>query len=331
MMLETTSPRGCSEPGGAHFGSPDKDPAVRLRVLEDAGRHNDPVHHRDPGRHRRDRARAGRVAVRDPPAAREYGHVQEVIVQNFRAKPDTAMRARRRRRARGVPRRRSPPRGSCSARGCASRRRRTSPSRRAGPAAGRRCRRLGRGVSPLTPDHVNPERPWPHLDDLARITAEAGFLLRERLTAHPEYVRRRSPGSTRGCCRTSRAGRRRPAWPSRVGSRPGCPGRSPTPRSRRRSHRPDTSPSTPRAAPVIPQRLRRGLRRLGRDRRPRACDRPACAERSTPTCAPRCATPSSTRRCRTPTPWRSWSATARRSRLCARWPTTCAATPSATT
>jgi FO synthase len=40
------------------------------------------------------------------------------------------------------------------------------------------------GVSPLTPDHVNPERPWPHLADLARLTAEAGFTLRERLTAH---------------------------------------------------------------------------------------------------------------------------------------------------
>ena len=43
------------------------------------------------------------------------------------------------------------------------------------------------GVSPLTPDHVNPERPWPHVQDLARVTADAGFVLRERLTAHPGY------------------------------------------------------------------------------------------------------------------------------------------------
>jgi FO synthase len=49
------------------------------------------------------------------------------------------------------------------------------------------------GVSPLTPDHVNPERPWPHVDDLARLTAAAGFALRERLTAHPEYVLRPDP------------------------------------------------------------------------------------------------------------------------------------------
>jgi FO synthase len=45
------------------------------------------------------------------------------------------------------------------------------------------------GVSPLTPDHVNPERPWPQLDELARLTAAAGFTLRERLTVYPEYVR----------------------------------------------------------------------------------------------------------------------------------------------
>ncbi|MFZ8340972.1 hypothetical protein ACO1LU_14395, partial [Staphylococcus aureus] len=44
------------------------------------------------------------------------------------------------------------------------------------------------GVSPLTADHVNPERPWPHIDDLAEHTAAHGFALRERLTAHPEYV-----------------------------------------------------------------------------------------------------------------------------------------------
>jgi FO synthase len=45
------------------------------------------------------------------------------------------------------------------------------------------------GVSPLTPDHVNPERPWPQIDDLARITGESGFTLKERLTVYPEYVR----------------------------------------------------------------------------------------------------------------------------------------------
>ena len=45
------------------------------------------------------------------------------------------------------------------------------------------------GVSPLTPDHVNPERPWPQIEDLARLTGEGGYTLRERLTAHPHYLR----------------------------------------------------------------------------------------------------------------------------------------------
>ena len=45
------------------------------------------------------------------------------------------------------------------------------------------------GVSPLTPDHVNPERPWPHIDELAKLTAQAGFTLNERLTIYPPYIR----------------------------------------------------------------------------------------------------------------------------------------------
>src|SRR5699024_9577562 len=49
------------------------------------------------------------------------------------------------------------------------------------------------GVSPLTPDHVNPERPWPNIDVLERITAETGYVLAERLTAQPEYVRAGQP------------------------------------------------------------------------------------------------------------------------------------------
>ena len=68
MMLETTAARLFTEPGGPHFGSPDKDPAVRLRVLEDAGPQQRPVHHRHPDRHRRDPGRAGRLDLRDPAA-----------------------------------------------------------------------------------------------------------------------------------------------------------------------------------------------------------------------------------------------------------------------
>lgn len=92
MMLETTATRLWSEPGGPHFGSPDKEPAVRLRVLDDAGRVGVPF------------TTGILIGIGETPAERvdaifairrsmrEYGHLQEVIVQNFRAKPDTAMR-----------------------------------------------------------------------------------------------------------------------------------------------------------------------------------------------------------------------------------------------
>ncbi len=92
MMLETTATRLFSEKGGPHFGSPDKDPAVRLRVLEDAGRSNVPFTTGiliGIGETLAERADSI-FAIRK--VAREYGGIQEVIVQNFRAKPDTKMR-----------------------------------------------------------------------------------------------------------------------------------------------------------------------------------------------------------------------------------------------
>src|SRR5689334_15395494 len=94
MMLETTAERLWSQPGGPHYGSPDKEPAVRLRVLQDAGRVGVPFTTGlliGIGETLAERAES-LFAIRA--AAREYGHIQEVIVQNFRAKPDTAMRAR---------------------------------------------------------------------------------------------------------------------------------------------------------------------------------------------------------------------------------------------
>src|SRR5664279_5068992 len=93
MMLETTSRRLYEDPHGAHFGSPDKDPQVRLRVLEDAGRSNVPFTTGiliGIGETLTDRVESI-FAIRR--VARAYGGVQEVIVQNFRAKPDTAMAA----------------------------------------------------------------------------------------------------------------------------------------------------------------------------------------------------------------------------------------------
>jgi FO synthase len=187
MMLETTATRLFSERGGPHYGSPDKDPAVRLRVLEDAGRSNVPfttgiligIGETLP-------ERADSVfAIRR--VAREYGGIQEVIVQNFRAKPDTHMMS--------VP---DAPLDELAATIAVTRlllgpkARIQAPPNLIGSQYGQMIAAgiddWG-GVSPLTPDHVNPERPWPVIDSLAAFTAEAGFTLRERLTIYPPYIR----------------------------------------------------------------------------------------------------------------------------------------------
>ncbi|MFD0594451.1 bifunctional FO biosynthesis protein CofGH [Catellatospora coxensis] len=187
MMLETTATRLWSEPGGPHYGSPDKEPAVRLRVLADAGRVGVPFTTGiliGIGETHAERVDAIFEMRR---SAREYGHLQEIIVQNFRAKPDTAMR--------------STPDASVLdlAATVAVTRLLTGPGMRiqAPPnlidASFELLVKAGiddwGGVSPLTPDHVNPERPWPHLDELAALTEAAGFELRERLTVYPGYVR----------------------------------------------------------------------------------------------------------------------------------------------
>ncbi|MFI7606585.1 bifunctional FO biosynthesis protein CofGH [Micromonospora sp. NPDC049366] len=191
MMLETTATRLWSEPGGPHFGSPDKEPAVRLRVLDDAGRVGVPFTTGiliGIGETHAERVDAIFAMRR---AQREYGHLQEVIVQNFRAKPDTAMR--------GMPDAELHDLAAtvAVARVLLGPRARIQAPPNLIEGEYDLLLRAGiddwGGVSPLTPDHVNPERPWPHLDDLARRTAEAGFTLRERLTVYPEYVRAGDP------------------------------------------------------------------------------------------------------------------------------------------
>ncbi|MHB1876939.1 MAG: bifunctional FO biosynthesis protein CofGH, partial [Streptosporangiaceae bacterium] len=119
--------------------------------------------------------------------AREYGGIQEVIVQNFRAKPDTKMR--------GVP---DADLADLAATIAVTRLVLGPRMRIQAPPnlIGDEYRLIldagiddWGGVSPLTPDHVNPERPWPQVDDLAARTATAGFDLRERLTIYPDYIR----------------------------------------------------------------------------------------------------------------------------------------------
>ena len=192
LMLEQSAVRLWSEPGGPHFGSPDKDPAVRLRVLADAGRRAVPFTTGvlvGIGETWRERAQSVLDIRR---VAREHGHVQEVIVQNFRAKPDTAMRHED-----DLPLEEYLAAVATARLLLGPRMRVQAPPNLTDPHEVPLLLRAGvddwGGVSPLTPDHVNPERPWPHVDDLARLTAEAGFTLRERLTVHPEYVLRPDP------------------------------------------------------------------------------------------------------------------------------------------
>ena len=188
MMLETTSKRLYVEPGGAHYGSPDKDPEVRLRVLEDAGRSNVPFTSGlliGIGETLAERADSIFALRR---IARQYGGIQEVIIQGFRVKPDTAMRNEG-----DVPLDEWLSAIAVTRLVLGSRARVQAPPNLVDLDECRLLLAAGvddfGGVSPLTPDHVNPERPWPQLDDLARVSAEAGFTLTERLTAHPEYLR----------------------------------------------------------------------------------------------------------------------------------------------
>lgn len=187
MMLETTSRRLFETRGLAHYGSPDKDPAIRLRTLTDAGRLSIPfttgllVGIGETLPERADTLHAIRKVHK------EFGHVQEVIVQNFRAKDRTAMAAAPdadvdeflatvavARLVLGPDMRIQAPPNLVSPGECLA-------------LLGAGVDDWG-GVSPVTPDHVNPERPWPALDDLAAVTEQAGFDLVQRLTAQPKYV-----------------------------------------------------------------------------------------------------------------------------------------------
>ncbi len=191
LMLETSSDR-LTDPGMAHAGSPDKVPAVRLRTIEDAGRLAIPFTTGilvGIGERPHERAES-LVAIRD--LHHRYGHIQEVIVQNFRAKPGTVMRhapepqEQEYLAAVATTRVVFGPHMSVQV-----------PPNLSDAPARRRLLDAGiddwGGVSPLTPDHVNPERPWPAIEALAATTRETGKELRERLALHPRYALRPDP------------------------------------------------------------------------------------------------------------------------------------------
>jgi FO synthase len=185
LMLETASNR-LSERGGPHFGSPDKVPAKRLATLRTAGELRIPMTTGlliGIGETRRERIES-LLALRE--IHETHGHLQELIIQNFRAKPGTKMAdapepaMEEQLWTVAVTRLLFGPRMSIQA----------PPNLQ--PDGLAHLVRAGindwGGVSPVTPDHVNPEAPWPHLADLAHATNAAGRDLIERLALVPAYA-----------------------------------------------------------------------------------------------------------------------------------------------
>ncbi len=184
IMLESVAERLC-EPGGPHEHAPDKRPATRLAMIRKAGQLQIPFTSGiliGIGETTHERVEA-LLALRD--LHEQFGHIQEVIVQNFRAKPDTPM-------------------GEAGEPGlidlmsaCAITRLVFGPAMNIqappnlsadyGPLLVSGINDWG-GISPVTPDYINPEAPWPDLGQLALLCADAGYELRERLTIYPEYV-----------------------------------------------------------------------------------------------------------------------------------------------
>ncbi len=185
IMLESASPRLC-EKGMPHYGSPDKQPAVRLKTIELAGAAAVPFTSGiliGIGETRRERIES-LLALRD--LHERYGHIQEIIIQNFRAKPETLMA--------GAP---EPDLEDllwtlAVARMIFGAKMSIQAPPNLSPGVLPQLVAAGindwGGVSPLTPDHVNPEAPWPHLDRLARETELAGKFLDQRLTIYPTFV-----------------------------------------------------------------------------------------------------------------------------------------------
>jgi FO synthase len=184
LMLESTN-AGLLRAGAAHDYAPDKLPAKRLRTIEDAGKQGVPFTTGlliGIGETLEDRVDA-LLAIRG--LHERYGHIQEVIIQNFRAKP-------------GIPMRDWPEpaladmlRTVAVARLLMPRVNIQAPPNLSAPYyddlldAG--INDWG-GISPLTPDFINPEKPWPHLEQLLLRTEAKGFRLEQRLPVYPEFL-----------------------------------------------------------------------------------------------------------------------------------------------
>jgi FO synthase len=184
LMLETVN-SDLLAPGAAHDNAPDKVPAKRLRTIEEAGKQRVPFTTGlliGIGETPEDRVET-LLAIRD--LHERYGHIQEVIVQNFRAKPNIPMAH--------TP---EPSQGEMLRTVAVARLLMPDVNIQAPPNlnapyyeelldAG--INDWG-GISPLTPDYINPEKPWPHLEQLRLRTESKGFQLRQRLPVYPEFL-----------------------------------------------------------------------------------------------------------------------------------------------
>jgi len=185
LMLESISPR-LRQRGGVHQWAPDKDPAVRMRMIDEAGELRIPF------------TTGILIGIGDTPAERaqsliairdshdRYGHIQEVIIQNFRAKPE-------------IPLAEAPePDRYEMARAIATARLVLGPAMNVQAPPNLSPHEIELfldagindwgGISPLSKDYVNPEAPWPHLAALADRCSRAGFHLIQRLAIYPDYI-----------------------------------------------------------------------------------------------------------------------------------------------
>ncbi len=186
VMLESLSARLC-EPGRVHYGSPDKRPEARLETLRLAGELSVPFTTGiliGIGETRAERLEA-LFAIRD--MHRRFGHVQEVIVQNFRAKPGTKLAGA------AEPDLEDLLWSIAAARMILGSTMNIQAPPNLSPVVYPRLIAAGindwGGISPVTPDHVNPEAPWPAIEELAERTAALGKVLVHRLPIYPSYAR----------------------------------------------------------------------------------------------------------------------------------------------
>jgi FO synthase len=185
LMLESISPR-LRQRGGVHQWAPDKDPALRLRMIDEAGELRVPFTTGiliGIGDTPAERAQS-LIAIRD--AHQRHGHIQEVIIQNFRAKPELPIADA------PEPDRFEMARAIATARLVLGAAMNVQAPPNLSPHEIELFLDAGindwGGISPLSKDYVNPEAPWPHLEALAERCARAGFHLTQRLAIYPDFI-----------------------------------------------------------------------------------------------------------------------------------------------